>query len=33
MPQDLSNLLYIFVVVAALSLRGAAEHEPVRFDQ
>ena len=27
MPQDLSNLEYFD------SLRGAAEHEPVRFDQ
>ena len=34
MPQDLSNLQYIFVAVAAFdSLRGAAEHESVRFDE
>ena len=33
MPQDLSNLQYIFVVVAALTHSGVqAEHEPVRFD-
>ena len=32
-PPPLPNLQYIFIVVAAVTLRGAAEHGPVRFDQ